>query len=161
MSSPKSQAQGELLADEQSTRRIPGHCALCVSRCGPIAVVENEHFVAPELVPSHPTGKALCTKGRVAMDPKIELHSATAAERGIRPGDWVKIETPEGSVRGRARLNDSLKPEVVWGQHGWWQACLEIDAPGYDPFSVLYSNRELCDSLRAWLFIKRFIMVSH
>ena len=23
---------------------------------------------------------------------------------------------------------------VVIGEHGWWQACAEIDAPGYDPF---------------------------
>ena len=46
------------------------------------------------------------------------------------PGDWVTIETPEGSVRARARLNESLEPRVVCGQHGWWQACPEIGAPG-------------------------------
>ena len=72
---------------------------------------------------------------RQAMDPEVELHPAAAAERGIQPGDWVRIETPEGSVRARARLNEALKPEVVCGQHGWWQACPEIGASGYDPFS--------------------------
>jgi len=32
------------------------------------------------------------------------------------------------------RLNDNLDPRVVIGEHGWWQACAEIGAPGYDPF---------------------------
>jgi anaerobic selenocysteine-containing dehydrogenase len=58
---------------------------------------------------------------RQVLDPEVELHPAAAAERGIHPGDWVKIETPRGSVR--ARLNDSLQPDVVCGQHSWWQAC--------------------------------------
>jgi anaerobic selenocysteine-containing dehydrogenase len=46
----------------------------------------------------------------------------------VANGDWVSIETPEGSVRVRARLNDSLDPNVVVGEHGWWQACAEIGA---------------------------------
>jgi anaerobic selenocysteine-containing dehydrogenase len=72
---------------------------------------------------------------RRALDPEVELHPAAAAERGIRAGDWVSVETPEGGFRARARLNDSLERRVVCGQHGWWQACPEIGAPGYDPFS--------------------------
>jgi anaerobic selenocysteine-containing dehydrogenase len=77
---------------------------------------------------------------RQAMDPEVELHPLTAAERNIHAGDWVRIETPEGSVRARARMNDSLQPNVVCGQHGWWQACLEIGAPGYDAFSPEGAN---------------------
>ncbi len=80
---------------------------------------------------------------RQAMDPEVELHPAAALERGIRPGDWVSVETPEGSVRARARLNDTLKPDVVCGQHGWWQACPEVGAPGYDPFSPDGANFNL------------------
>jgi anaerobic selenocysteine-containing dehydrogenase len=75
-----------------------------------------------------------------ALDPEVELHPSAAAARGIRPGDWVRIETPEGSVKARAKLNDTLKPEVVCGQHGWWQSCPEIGAPGYDPFSSEGAN---------------------
>ena len=77
---------------------------------------------------------------RQAMEPEVELHPAAAAERGIRAGDWVSIETPQGSVRARARMNDSLAPNVVCGQHGWWQACPEVGAPGYDPFSDQGAN---------------------
>ncbi|MFN2199239.1 MAG: molybdopterin dinucleotide binding domain-containing protein, partial [Anaerolineales bacterium] len=75
--------------------------------------------------------------------PEVELHPAAAAERGIQPGDWVSIETPEGSVRAKANLNDTLKPEVVCGQHGWWQACEELGVPGYDPFSAAGANYNL------------------
>ena len=80
---------------------------------------------------------------RQAIDPEVELHPTAATERGIHPGDWVYIETPNGSVRARARFNDTLKPNVVCGQHGWWQACPELDAPGYDPFDSNGANFNL------------------
>jgi anaerobic selenocysteine-containing dehydrogenase len=71
------------------------------------------------------------------------MHADTAHSRGIEEGDWVRIETPEGSVRARAKLNNTLDPSVVCGQHGWWQACAEIGAPGYDPFSAEGANINL------------------
>ena len=43
--------------------------------------------------------RALPSLRRRAMDPEVELHPMAAAERGIGFGDWVYIETPEGSVR--------------------------------------------------------------
>jgi anaerobic selenocysteine-containing dehydrogenase len=87
--------------------------------------------------------RALPSLRRQAMDPEVELHPETAAARGIHPGDWVSIETPEGSVRARARLSDSLEPTVVCGQHGWWQACPDVGAPGYDPFGPAGANFNL------------------
>jgi anaerobic selenocysteine-containing dehydrogenase len=87
--------------------------------------------------------RALPSLRRKAVDPEVELHPAAATERGIRPGDWVTVETPEGSIKARARLNETLKPDVACGQHGWWQACPEIGAPGYDPFSPDGANFNL------------------
>jgi anaerobic selenocysteine-containing dehydrogenase len=66
-------------------------------------------------------------------DPQVEIHPETAAARGIAAGDWVRIETPLGGIRSRAKLNAHLDPGVVCGQHGWWQACAELDLPGYPP----------------------------
>src|SRR4051794_32454249 len=66
-------------------------------------------------------------------DPQVEIHPETAAARGIAAGDWVRIETPLGSIRSRATFNASLAPDVVCGQHGWWQACDELGLPGYPP----------------------------
>jgi len=65
------------------------------------------------------------------FDPEVELHPDTARERGIKQGDW----TPDGAARGRARFNVFLDPGVICGQHGWWQECVELNAPGFDPYS--------------------------
>jgi anaerobic selenocysteine-containing dehydrogenase len=67
-------------------------------------------------------------------DPTVEVHPDSAAARGIASEDWVRIETPEGSIRARVQFNATLDPRVVVGQHGWWQACGELEEPAYDPF---------------------------
>jgi anaerobic selenocysteine-containing dehydrogenase len=87
--------------------------------------------------------RALPSLRRRARDPEIELSPIAAAARGIRAGDWVTVETPEGGIRARAQLNESLEPNVVCGQHGWWQACPEIGEPGYDPFGPDGANLNL------------------
>jgi anaerobic selenocysteine-containing dehydrogenase len=87
--------------------------------------------------------RALPSLRKRAPDPEVELHPETAKLRGIAAGDWVAIQTPEGSVRARARLNASLDTRVVCGQHGWWQACKELGAPGYDPFGPDGANLNL------------------
>ena len=87
---------------------------------------------------------------RRALEPEVELHPETAEVRGIAGGDWVRLETERGSVRARARMNPSLEPGVVCGQHGWWQACEAIGAPGYDPFGRDGANFNLligCDAI--------------
>ena len=58
--------------------------------------------------PAHPTGQALCAKGRA-----------------------------------RALLNADIDRRVVVGEHGWWQAAPDANAPGYDPFSRQGSNYNL------------------
>src|SRR4051812_19168348 len=90
-----------MLADKQESRRIQGYCALCVSRCGSIAVVENGRFVALEPDPSHPTGKALCAKGRAA--PELVYHP----DRLLYP---MKRTRPKGD------------PDPGWQQISWDEA---------------------------------------
>ena len=87
--------------------------------------------------------RALPSLRKRARHPEVELHPAAAQIRGIAAGDWVAIETPEGSVRARARLNDTLDPRVVVGEHGWWQGCAELGMPGYDPFGPTGANFNL------------------
>ena len=87
--------------------------------------------------------RALASLRRRAPDPQVELHPTAAAARGVRAGDWVVVESPDGAARARARLNDTLHPRVVCGEHGWWQACRETRAPGYDPFSPQGANFNL------------------
>ncbi len=80
---------------------------------------------------------------RHVPDPEVELHPDTATGRGIAEGDWVEIRTPKGAVRARAKLDDSLDPNVVVGQHGWYEACEELDLPGYPPFGPGSANLNL------------------
>lgn len=80
---------------------------------------------------------------RHAPDPEVELHPHTAAERGIAEGDWVEITTPKGAVRARAAFNGTLAPGVVCGQHGWFEACEELDLPGYPAFGPGSANLNL------------------
>lgn len=101
-----------------------------------LTCAKNTHFCETQ-------HRALPSLRRLARDPEVELHPAAASARGIGPGDWVHIETPSGSVRARAKLNATLEPSVVCGQHGWWQACPEIGAPGYDPFGSDGANFNL------------------
>jgi anaerobic selenocysteine-containing dehydrogenase len=87
--------------------------------------------------------RALPSLRRGSMHPDVTLHPTAARARGIADGDWVAIETPEGSVRARARLNADLDPRVVVGEHGWWQGCAELGAPDYDPFGPTGANYNL------------------
>ncbi|MDF2234791.1 molybdopterin-dependent oxidoreductase [Albimonas sp. CAU 1670] len=73
-------------------------------------------------------------------DPPVDLHPDAAAARGIAAGDWVRIRTPHGQSLARARLDPALAPDVVCGQHGWWEPCEELDAPGYPALGPGNSN---------------------
>jgi len=48
--------------------KVPGYCALCISRCGCISTVKNGVLVSVEPFPDHPTGKSLCIKGKAAPE---------------------------------------------------------------------------------------------
>ncbi|HET6168472.1 MAG TPA: molybdopterin-dependent oxidoreductase [Marmoricola sp.] len=76
-------------------------------------------------------------------EPLLELHPAAAESRGIAAGDWVSLETPMGSVRARAKLNATLAPDVVFAQHGWWEACDELGLPGYPAYGPGSANLNL------------------
>jgi anaerobic selenocysteine-containing dehydrogenase len=78
-----------------------------------------------------------------APDPQVEIHPSTAESRGIIAGDWVSLDTPGGSVRARAKFNASLDPQVVFAQHGWWEACDELGLPGYPPYGPDSANLNL------------------
>ncbi|HXA98746.1 MAG TPA: molybdopterin-dependent oxidoreductase [Candidatus Dormibacteraeota bacterium] len=69
---------------------------------------------------------------RHSPDPLVEIHPDAAATRAIEAESWVLVETPHATMRARARFNNSLEPDVVCAQFGWWQACEPLDLPGYD-----------------------------
>jgi anaerobic selenocysteine-containing dehydrogenase len=76
-------------------------------------------------------------------EPFIELHPQTAKTAGVEDGEWISLETANGTVKLKAKFNDSLHPAVVTTVYGWWQACQEPKFSGYDPFSQKGANANL------------------
>src|SRR5882757_2070089 len=102
-------------------REVAGYCTFCRSRCGSINVIEDGRLVALRPNPAHPTGKALCPKGRAA--PEI-AHSARrlktplrrtapkgAADPGFVPISWDEALTEIAERLGRCR--EETGPESI------------------------------------------------
>src|SRR6516165_2925365 len=103
------------------TQRVHGYCALCIARCGCVAVVEDGRFTRLEPDPAHPTGQALCAKGRAA--PELVHHSErlTHPLRRTRPkGDpdpgWERInwnDALELTAVAMRRIADRDGPQAL------------------------------------------------
>jgi anaerobic selenocysteine-containing dehydrogenase len=97
----------------------------------------------------HSQHRNLARLRRLEPDPVAEISPATASARDIGEGDWLRISTPRGQVRARARLNALLADGVVAAQHGWWQACPELELPGYDALDPDGANINLAIGIEA------------
>ena len=91
----------------------------------------------------HSQLRGLPSLRKTAPNPTAEIHPETAAEYGIRAGQWIVVETPSGRVRAQAQISDAILPGVVCCSHGWWEACAELGLPGFDPFSEAGANQNL------------------
>jgi len=88
-----------------STQQIHGYCALCISRCGCIATVEDGVLLKVEADPAHPTGGAFCAKGRAA--PEL----VGSPERLLHP---MRRIGPRGSATGWERIGwDAALDEIA------------------------------------------------
>ena len=124
----------------QRTEKIPSFCALCISRCGAIATLEDGQFTRLEADPAHPTGQALCIKGKVA--PELVYH-------------------PDRLTHPMKRTNPKGDADPGWQQISWEEALHVIAerlrrlAEHYGPETVAFTNASpstsaLCDSVD-WL----------
>jgi anaerobic selenocysteine-containing dehydrogenase len=59
---------------------------------------------------------------KLAPEPLAEINSGRAEEIGIGNDDMVLIESPEGSIKLKAKLTQDIHPDVVSIQHGWKEA---------------------------------------
>lgn len=106
------------------TKRIRTYCGLCVARCGAVAVVEDGRLTGLEPDPEHPTGQALCAKGRAAPELVYSAQRLTHPLRRTRPkGD----------------------PDPGWQAIGWDEAlnltasAMQRAAATYGPQSVAFT----------------------
>ena len=92
---------------------------------------------------THGSYRSIPSLRKLVPEPILEINPETARARRVGDGDWIALETPRGSLRMRATYRDDVRPDVVVGQEGWWQACEALNLPGYDPFSCEGSNLNL------------------
>lgn len=97
----------------------------------------------------HSQHRNLAKLRRMEPDPIAELSPSTAIIHRVDEGDWLAITTPQGRVRARARLNTTLADGIVAARHGWWQACAELDLPGYNALDAEGANINLTIGVEA------------
>lgn len=90
-------------------QRLPGYCTLCRSRCGAVSVVEDGRLVGVEVLNNHPTGGALCAKGRAAPEIVGSPRRLTVPLKRTRPRDaadpgWIEVSWDEALTEIAAKL---------------------------------------------------------
>lgn len=125
-------------------RKIAAFCTQCRSRCGCVAVVEDGRLLGIEPLPEHPTGQALCPKGRAAPELVHHPERLTRPLRRTQPkgaGDpgWEPIGWDEALAEIAGRLSK------IRASHGAEQVAFSVTTP---------SGSHISDSI-AW--VERFI----
>jgi anaerobic selenocysteine-containing dehydrogenase len=115
-----------------STTRFSGYCTLCRSRCGWVNLVEEGRLVAVEPLAGHPTGGALCAKGRAAPElassprrltrPLKRTRSRSDAEAG-----WMEISWDEALSEIAGRL------AAIRAEHGAEAVAFAVTTPSGTP----------------------------
>jgi anaerobic selenocysteine-containing dehydrogenase len=125
------------MTDDTGTLHIQGYCGLCIARCGTLATVAGGRFTRLDPDPSHPTGHAICAKGRAAPELVYHPERLTHPLRRTRPkGDsdpgwqrigwdeaspWSSCAPPRGGVRLplQTRHTKHAEPDGTGGPRGF------------------------------------------
>src|SRR3981189_3364954 len=108
-----------------NVRQVQGYCSLCIARCGTVATVTDGRFTRLDPDPTHPTGAAICAKGRAA--PELVYHK----DRLKKP---LRRTRPQGDV------------DPGWGEISWdaaldqTAAAMRRIAEQYGPEAVAFSQ---------------------
>src|ERR1700722_6535685 len=108
-------------AEIPSVRLVPGYCGLCIARCGTVATVTDGRFTRLDPDPTHPTGAAICAKGRAAPELVYHRDRLKRPLRRTRPkGDpdpgWEEISWDaalEETAAAMRRIAAQHGPEAV------------------------------------------------
>jgi anaerobic selenocysteine-containing dehydrogenase len=82
----------------------------------------------------HSQQRALPSLRKSSPQPSAEIHPETARRYGVKHKEWMIVESPRGAIKVKARVTTNIVPGVVCCQHGWWQACKELELPSYSPY---------------------------
>ena len=110
-----------MTTDVEGRQQIAGFCGLCIARCGSIATVEAGRFTRLDPDPRHPTGAALCAKGRAAPElvyckDRLTRPLRRRQAKGHPDPDWEEISWDTAlteTVAAMRRIADQFGPEAV------------------------------------------------
>jgi anaerobic selenocysteine-containing dehydrogenase len=107
-------------ADVPTAHKIRGYCSLCIARCGTVATIENGRFTRLDPDPTHPTGAAICAKGRAAPELVYHKDRLTRPLRRTRPkGEdpgWEEISWDaalDETAAAMRRIAERFGPQAV------------------------------------------------
>jgi anaerobic selenocysteine-containing dehydrogenase len=76
----------------------------------------------------HSQLRGLASLRKVSPHPSSDIHLRDAQRYGIVDKSWMRIESPRGAIRAKARLGCHLR-RVSCCQHGWWQEYKNSSCP--------------------------------
>ena len=88
----------------------------------------------------HSQQRALSSLRKASPQPSADIHPETAECYGIKNKGWMIVESPRGAIQVKAHVTPNIVPGIVCCQHGWWQACKELELPGYNPYDASGAN---------------------
>ncbi len=103
-----------------TTQHLHTYCAMCVSRCGVVATVEDGRFTKVNADPAHPNG-CICVKGTAAPEivyspDRLQYPMRRTRPKGEADPGWVRISWDEALTLAASRLLDikaRYGPEAV------------------------------------------------
>ena len=119
---------------DEAAREIPGYCTLCRSRCGTLNRVERDQLIAVRPDPSHPTGGAMCMKGKAAPEIVHSPHRLMFPMKRTRPKTdpdpgWVRIGWEEALATTAQRLS------TIRAESGAEAVAFSVTTPSGTPLS--------------------------
>jgi anaerobic selenocysteine-containing dehydrogenase len=86
---------------------------------------------------THSRHRNIARLRKLVPQPLVEINPETAKSLGIAEGDWVVVESANGSIKLRADITRDIHPKVLSLQHGWDEANANIltDDEQRDPVS--------------------------
>ncbi|WP_347557590.1 molybdopterin-dependent oxidoreductase [Robbsia sp. KACC 23696] len=136
-----------------ATVEIKGYCTLCRSRCGTINTVQDGRFVSVRPDFDHPTGSAMCMKGRAAPELVYSPHRIRFPMRRTNPKGaddpgWVRISWDEALDVVAGKL-DTIRREsgaeaVVFGVTTPSGTPLSDSIDWVERFIRLYGSPNIC-----------------
>ncbi len=132
-----------------TTERLPGYCALCISRCGCVGTVEDGILTRVDPDPLHSTGRALCAKARAAPEavynPERILHPLRRTRpKGSEDPGWERISWDEalGLITEKVR--------ATFARHGATGLAFGVATPSgtavADSFAWIHRLAHACKS---------------